>query len=306
MLGDVQGAGHAEAVADLAHQDDRVRVREHVARLDGTGEQVVEQRLVARQQQQAADLRVVVGVRRHLGLVHSVLLTQHVTGDPLRLLPQDLVVHVVEDVHLERVALPVDRFDAVHDAPSHALGEVPVEEGDGLLQFAIEVRLPLLPRLGVDVLPRDPPTAAGEDVQVVPADGFAAPQSVGVEVVLDGPAGEVPVEHPPGVLGMMLGVAAGRHVEDDARLALLPFAVPGECEAELCLADAGRPEDEGHRAGEQAPAEHGVEPVVPGPEPVVRHGHVARRHPGNSIPERYSSISPTTVGSRVPSVDLSM
>ena len=58
---------------------------------------------------------------------------------------------------------------------------------------------------------------------------------------------------------MVLRVAAGGHVEQDAGLALLRSTGMGELQAELRLADARRAEDDRHRARQQPAAEEFVE-----------------------------------------------
>ena len=53
---------------------------------------------------------------------------------------------------------------------------------------------------------------------------------------------------------MALRIAAGGHVENDARLAFLRLSSVRELHAELRLADSGRANDDGEAAGQQAAA----------------------------------------------------
>ena len=58
---------------------------------------------------------------------------------------------------------------------------------------------------------------------------------------------------------MVLRIAAGRHVEDDARAAFLRQAGAGELQAELRLADAAPTHDHGQGARQQSAAQVCVE-----------------------------------------------
>jgi len=62
VLRDAEGSAHFHAVAILAHQDDRVRVREYVAGFDTTFNQFVNHHFVAGVKQQAADVFMVVSM----------------------------------------------------------------------------------------------------------------------------------------------------------------------------------------------------------------------------------------------------
>ncbi len=77
------------------------------------------------------------------------------------------------------------------------------------------------------------------------------------------PRGQFPAEHPPRIFGVTLRIAPGRHVENDARPALLLQPGPGELQAELGLADARGTDDNGQRARQQAAAQPFVEAVDP-------------------------------------------
>ena len=72
---------------------------------------------------------------------------------------------------------------------------------------------------------------------------------------------QLPAEHPPRVVGVVLRIAAGRHVENDARRALLLQPGPGELQSELGLADAGGTNDDRQRARQEAAAEQVIQAV---------------------------------------------
>ena len=87
---------------------------------------------------------------RFLGMP-AVLLAKQVAGDPLGVLAKDLMVDVFEQVKLDRLGRPVHRFDAVdHDAAA-ALHEVAVKEGNGRPQPGIQLGLPLVPIVPVEI-----------------------------------------------------------------------------------------------------------------------------------------------------------
>ena len=62
-----------------------------------------------------------------------------------------------------------------------------------------------------------------------------------------------------GVLLVVLVVAAGRHVEQDAAFAFLGFAVIEELDAQLSFADASGAQNDGQSSRQQPAAEAGIE-----------------------------------------------
>ncbi len=201
---------------------------------------------------------------RHGGRIRAVMLAEKVPRHPLGVLPQDLMIDILEQLDLHRIARPIDRLDAVDHRPAHAADEVAVEEGDRRVQPPGQFGLPIVPGVEIHVLPRDPAAASVEDVQAFVA-GLVGGEELGqLDVHLRVAGGQFPAEHPPGIIGMVLRIAAGRHVENDARLALLLQPGPGELQAELGLADAGGTDDDGQRARQQAAAEEFVKAVNAG------------------------------------------
>ena len=207
---------------------------------------------------------------RRLG-VAAVVLAKKVPGDPFRVLAQDLVVDVLEHLDLDRIARPVHRLDAVdHRAPGPA-DEVAVEKRDRRAELSGDLGLPIAPGVGVEALPRHPLARVVEYVQVVAVDAPGLIETVERRMIAGIDVAKRPIEHPPGVGGVVLGVAAGTHVEEDARAALLPPSGVGELEPELGLADAGRSDDDGKRAGQEPPADEFVEPFDAGGQSCVLH-----------------------------------
>ena len=202
---------------------------------------------------------------RRLGIAAKVLAEQ-IAGDPFRVLSQNLMVDVVEQLELDRVARPLDRLDAIDHRAAHAADEIVVEKGDRGVQPPGQLRLPLPPGVEIEIGPRHPAAVLIENVQIV-----AAGQGRGVEVVqIEMPLGidrpQLPTEHPPGVVGVVLRVAARAKVENDAAAALLGQAGVGELQAELRLADAGRSDHGRQRARQQPAAEQIVKSVDAGGE----------------------------------------
>ena len=79
------------------------------------------------------------------------MLAEQVPRDPLGVLAQDLVVDVLEQLDLHRIAGPIDRLDAIDHRPSHAADEVAVEEGDRGVQPPGQLRLPIVPGVEIHV-----------------------------------------------------------------------------------------------------------------------------------------------------------
>ena len=121
-----------------------------------------------------------------------------------------------------------------------------------------------MPGVGIHVLPRDPAAARTEDVQALVAEAIGGEEVGRIDVGLRVAGGQFPAEHPPRIVGVALRIAAGGHVENDARLALLLQSGTGELQAELGLADAGGTDDNGQRARQKAAAQQFVEPSDPG------------------------------------------
>ena len=196
----------------------------------------------------------------HGGGVLAIMLAEKVPRNPLGVLPQDLMINILEEVDLHRIAGPIDRLDAIDHRPSHAADEVAVEEGDRGVQPAGQFGLPIVPGVEIHVLPRDAAAARTEDVQALVA--AAIGEEVGqIDVGLRVAGGQFPAEHPPRVVGVILRIAPGRHVENNARLALLLEPGAGELQAELGLADARGTDDDGQRARQQAAAQQLVQAV---------------------------------------------
>ena len=70
------------------------------------------------------------------------------------------MVNVLEELELDRVAEPLGRLEAVEDDAPASADEVLVEEPDGAAEDPRQVRLPLVPLLGLDVAARDASPAA--------------------------------------------------------------------------------------------------------------------------------------------------
>ena len=97
----------------------------------------------------------------------TVELITPIAMDILGILPQDLVIDVLEQLDLHGVAGPVHRLDAVDDRPPHAADEVAVEEGDGGLQAAGQFGLPIVPGLEIHIAAGDAPAPLLEHVQIL-------------------------------------------------------------------------------------------------------------------------------------------
>ena len=123
-----------------------------------------------------------------------------------------------------------------------------------------------MPGVEIQVGPSDAAAVLVEHVQVVAAGQGRGEELVQVEVPFGIDRLQLPAEHPPGVVGVVLRVAARAHVEEDASAAFLLQAGVGELQAELRLADAGRADHGRQRARQQPAAQQVVESVDAGGE----------------------------------------
>ena len=167
VLANDHRAAEAGALAEFSQVDHRVGVGQQVAFVQRPLDQAVQRRLVRRVQQQAADPTRVVGVRGDASALPAVVLAEQVPGNPLGVFPQDLVVDVLEQLDLHRVAGPIDRLDAVDDHPADAADEVAIEKSDGGGEPACQFGLPVVPCLEIQVAPGDAAATGVEHVEIV-------------------------------------------------------------------------------------------------------------------------------------------
>ena len=163
---------------------------------------------------------LIVAVAQHLFLVGPILLPKPLAGGPFVLLAQDVVVDVLEELELDRVAESLGRLQSVEDDPTAPAGEMLIEEAGGAAEDPRQVALPFVPLLGLEIAARDPSAAAVDRVEVI-AERRVKSQAwsksgVGRQRVVV----QVPVEQPRGILGVILRIAATGQVADDARAAL--------------------------------------------------------------------------------------
>ena len=255
MFGNIQSPPHLETIADLAHQNDRVGIRQFVATFNRAADQFIQQNLVRRVEQNGRELAMIIGVLQYLGFMLAIVDAEQIPGHPVVVFVQNLVVDVIEDVELKRFAGLVGRLDAIDHAAAHPMHEVGIEVGNGLLQLAVELRLPFLPLVVVDVVDGHPTAAAFKNVQVVVACSRGVPQIFRSERQIDRAFTQCPVDQSLCIRGMVLGIAAGRHIEQTAPLPFLLQSGVGELQAELGLADARCAHHDGQCARDQASTE---------------------------------------------------
>ena len=236
-----EGPAQPAVVARAAHQDDRVGVGEDVPLADRLRQQLVEHDLRRGVEIQAADVPVVVAMGEHLGLEGPVFLPQPLARGPFVLLAQDVVVDVLEEVELDRVAEPLGRLQAVEDDAAATAGEVLIEETHGAAEDPRQVRFPLVPLLVLDVPARDSTPAAIDRVEVVADRPVEVPGMAEVGGHRERVLVQVPVEKPRRVLGVILRVAATGQVAEDPSLPLAGQSRLRPAQADLRLADARRP-----------------------------------------------------------------
>ena len=100
---------------------------------------------------EAADRTMIVTIGPHAAGLGAVVLAEELAGGPLILLPQDVVVKVLEELELDRFGEPFGGLDAVHHDTPHPPDEVPVKEADRVPQGPCKLRLPFVPGIGLEV-----------------------------------------------------------------------------------------------------------------------------------------------------------
>ena len=259
MFGNVEGAADASAVANFAEQYNGIGVGEDIAGPNGAGDEVFKHDFVAGVEEHAADGIAVVGVLLYELFLGAEVDAEEVASEPVVFFAKDLVVEVIEEVELEGVGIVVGGFDAIDDAATDSVDEVAVEPGDGLIEPAHEVGFEFLPFFGLHVADGDAATTASEGVEVVGAGEFGGPDGCGIEVSGELSFAEFPAAHSLGVFGLVLGIAAGCEVEDDAGLTILSGAGVGVADTELGLADSGGTHNDGQGAWDKSAAQGIVE-----------------------------------------------
>ena len=109
---------------------------------------------------------MIVGVPCDLVSVGAELLAEPLAGGPVAVLAQDVVVDVLEELELDRVAEPLGRLEAVEDHAPDSPGEVLVEEADRAPEDPRQLRLPFVPGFGIEVRPAHPPAGPVDRVEV--------------------------------------------------------------------------------------------------------------------------------------------
>ena len=200
--------------------------------------------------------------------IRQVSFAEQIPRHPLGVFPKNLVIDVLEQVVLDRLARPVARLNPVHHHPAGAPDEVPVKERDGRSEPRVQLALPLLPLFPFQVPPRDPLAAIIEDMQVVAVLEIRREEPLERRFGLDVDRRHPPPEHPPRVVRVALRIPAGRHVEHHAAAPFVFAARLRELNSQLRLANAGRAHDHGQRAGEQSAAQQRVQPGNSGGKPL--------------------------------------
>lgn len=182
---------------------------------------------------------------------------EEVAGNPFGVFPQDLVIDVLEQVELNRFAGAISRLDAVDHNATTAVDEVAVEEGDGGAEARVELGLPVLPVVPIEVAASNAAAVVGEDVEVVGQSSIKKP--LHIDLLLNIHRRNLPVEHAFGVFGVALRIATAGTIEDDASMLFLPLSGIRELNAKLRFTDAGGTDDDGQRAGDKAAPEGRIE-----------------------------------------------
>src|SRR5262249_8528941 len=150
-----------------AHEDDGIRVGEDVPLADRLVHQVIEQHVGRGVEVEAAQGVMVVAMGQDARLAGAIALAEELSGGPLVLLAEDLVIEVLEELELDRLAEPLRRLDPVDDHPATAADEVRVEKSSRDSEDAGQVGLPGVPVVGVEVAAGDATAGAVEGVEII-------------------------------------------------------------------------------------------------------------------------------------------
>src|SRR5690606_18156745 len=119
----------------------------------------VERHLLRRREEKAIHLALVVLVPFDQVGVLAERLAQEVASHPVEFFPHDLMVEILKKVELNRLAGPIGGLHAIDHHPTNAANEASVEKANRAAQLPIELFLPEMPLVGIDVAACDPPPA---------------------------------------------------------------------------------------------------------------------------------------------------
>ncbi len=214
--------------------------------------QIIKHRLLRRIQRQAGNLARIVAVPGHFIRIATEILAKQISGDPVRIFAQDLMINVIKQLKLNGIAWPFRRLQTVDDGAAHAAHKVAIEKGNCNPQPADDLALPEPPGVFIQVAARYTATVVVEYMQIVAVGTLGIEESLQTGFLVRAHALHAPAKHSTRVIQLALRIAATGHIKHNAGLLFLRFSCVGELQSELCLADARGANHQRQRARQQA------------------------------------------------------
>ena len=166
---------HAVPLANLAHQNDRVRIAKLISTFNRTVNQVVQSDFMRGIQQHRGELLMIISMFHHPLFIGTKIHAKQISRNPIMVFVQDLMIDIVEQLKLKRIAGPVDRFHTIDHRSTHAVNKVPIKVGNRLIEFFIELRPPFLPLLAIKIPHGDSTPRTFKYMKIIRADQFPIP-----------------------------------------------------------------------------------------------------------------------------------
>ena len=128
-----------------------------------------------------------------------------------------------------------------------------------------------MPLLGLEIPSSHPSPSPGDRMEIIPDRSREVPGIREVGRCRQGILVQIPVEESRCVLGVILGIAPGGQVAEDAPTPFSDQSTLGPAKAELSLADAGRPRQDGQRPRQESSAQRLIQFFQS--KPMASNGH---------------------------------
>src|ERR1700722_19642048 len=147
----------------------------------------------------------------HHGLgVGAILFAKPLPSRPVVVLPQYVVVDVLEKLELDRLAEPFDRLQSVKYDATRPSRELLIEKPGGTPKNAREFGLPFVPLLGLQVRLCHAASLTGHGSEIIPDRPRKVPSSLKINSRRQRIFAQVPREQTRGIIGVILGITATR------------------------------------------------------------------------------------------------
>src|SRR5262249_10609459 len=162
---------------------------------------------------------------------------------------------------MDRFAETANRLDAVEHHAAGAADEVLIKESGSTAEYSGEVRLPLVPLVGIDIGPGHAPPGAIHRMEVIADRPLEVPGRRKIGTRRHWKLGKLPAEEARGVVAVALRITPAGQVAHDAAATLDGQAGIRPPQSKLRLADARRTGDHSERPGKQPSSQLAVQCV---------------------------------------------